>query len=516
MFRQLVILLGFLVVAASAPVGAQTPTPTPGGDCCTIHDGPSCDVSACADCVCNVLDEPLCCLDGSPDGWSLICVGLASSEECSTDCSCGVDPTPVPTPGGDCCSAHGGSSCDEPSCSTCVCAADDACCSGPWDATCVSIARTEDECASECTTCTPLPTEPPDATPTPGVCCDGRDETDVNPGCDESRCEACVCEVDGVCCLDNWDPSCAVIADEECALDCFCPDDGACCDAHGGIGCDDAQCQDCVIAIDSDCGDEWDTSCAGEAAVECAIDCPCGDCCAEQVPDSGIVGCGDKVCQDCVCDIDMECCTLEWDAQCDEISRDECSIACPCNECCEPQVEGSDVVGCGDKPCQDCVCALDRECCELEWDGICAAIVETECNRRCECAGESNCCEARPDDQGCDDTVCESCVCGVDDFCCLDTWDGTCTAIVGDECASACPCGGSSGCPADCDGNGEVRVNEVIQCVNIALGRVGVSSCAACDVNADGSVRVNELIQGVNVLLTGCPTAALGFTWLPE
>lgn len=59
-------------------------------------------------------------------------------------------------------------------------------------------------------------------------------------------------------------------------------------------------------------------------------------------------------------------------------------------------------------------------------------------------------------------------------------------------------------CVGDCNGNGEVAINELIIGVNIALGSAQTSSCPSFDTNSDGSVAVNELIAGVNALLNGC------------
>ncbi len=500
--RCSLLLAGILLVGS--PALGQTPTPTPGGDCCSPHAGPSCDIAACADCVCLDLDppEPLCCAAGG-DGWDELCVALASSPaDCAAECQCGVEPTPTPTPGGDCCTDHAGADCDEAPCSDCVCDIDPLCCSLSWDATCVSIARTVDECAGSCTSCTPLPTEPPDGTPTPGPCCEGRD---LNPGCDEARCESCVCGVDGVCCSDTWDDSCVVIAQEECALDCACPDDGACCTDHEGFGCDDLQCQDCVVAQDDECGEFWDANCADRAATECALECPCGDCCADQ---GDIPGCGEKTCQDCVCDVDPACCDFEegWDERCVDVANNECSIACPCGDCCEPVESGSEIVGCGEKPCQDCVCALDSNCCDTEWDGICAARATEECERRCSCEATNNCCDPGDDQAGCEISECEACVCGEDSVCCDDLWDGTCADIANVECVADCLCGPAPGdCVGDCNGDGVVAINELIIGVNISLETQPVSACLAFDSNNSGAVEINELIQGVNSSLSGCP-----------
>lgn len=62
-------------------------------------------------------------------------------------------------------------------------------------------------------------------------------------------------------------------------------------------------------------------------------------------------------------------------------------------------------------------------------------------------------------------------------------------------------------CVGDCNGDGEVSINELITGVNIALGSAPVSSCEAIDENGNGEVTINELISAVNNALTGCPAA---------
>ncbi|MBX3027699.1 hypothetical protein KF840_22600 [bacterium] len=64
--------------------------------------------------------------------------------------------------------------------------------------------------------------------------------------------------------------------------------------------------------------------------------------------------------------------------------------------------------------------------------------------------------------------------------------------------------GAEERCAGDCDGGGDVAINELVLCVNIALGSATVPSCAPCDVNGDGSVAINELIAAVNAALAGC------------
>ncbi|MEO8601790.1 MAG: hypothetical protein ABI629_04345 [bacterium] len=59
-------------------------------------------------------------------------------------------------------------------------------------------------------------------------------------------------------------------------------------------------------------------------------------------------------------------------------------------------------------------------------------------------------------------------------------------------------------CVGDCNGDGEVSINELILGVNIALGTSPVSACEAF-ANQQGEVTIAQLIQGVNNALNGCP-----------
>jgi hypothetical protein len=65
--------------------------------------------------------------------------------------------------------------------------------------------------------------------------------------------------------------------------------------------------------------------------------------------------------------------------------------------------------------------------------------------------------------------------------------------------------GGGELCPGDCNGDGEVAINELIIGVNIALGSRPVADCPSFDISGDGSVAINELISAVNAALNGCP-----------
>lgn len=60
-------------------------------------------------------------------------------------------------------------------------------------------------------------------------------------------------------------------------------------------------------------------------------------------------------------------------------------------------------------------------------------------------------------------------------------------------------------CIGDCNADGMVTVDELLQGVNIALGNAPTTGCGALDTNNDGEVTINELLAAVNAALNGCP-----------
>ncbi len=64
----------------------------------------------------------------------------------------------------------------------------------------------------------------------------------------------------------------------------------------------------------------------------------------------------------------------------------------------------------------------------------------------------------------------------------------------------------SGGCIGDCDGNGQVGIDELLRGVNIGLGALPLAQCGAFDNDDDGTVGVAELIQGVSASLSSCPS----------
>jgi hypothetical protein len=59
-------------------------------------------------------------------------------------------------------------------------------------------------------------------------------------------------------------------------------------------------------------------------------------------------------------------------------------------------------------------------------------------------------------------------------------------------------------CVGDCDGSGDVTVNELIIMVNIALRNTPLSACMAGDADGSGDITINEIIAAVNHVLNGC------------
>ena len=70
-------------------------------------------------------------------------------------------------------------------------------------------------------------------------------------------------------------------------------------------------------------------------------------------------------------------------------------------------------------------------------------------------------------------------------------------------------CSGTPGvelsCVGDCDGGGDVTVDEIITMVNIALGNESVDLCRAGDGNGDMVITVDEILTAINHALEGCP-----------
>lgn len=59
--------------------------------------------------------------------------------------------------------------------------------------------------------------------------------------------------------------------------------------------------------------------------------------------------------------------------------------------------------------------------------------------------------------------------------------------------------------PGDCNGDGQVTINELVKGVRIGVGDTPMSDCASFDRGGDGAVAIDDLLAAVNMALNGCP-----------
>ena len=62
----------------------------------------------------------------------------------------------------------------------------------------------------------------------------------------------------------------------------------------------------------------------------------------------------------------------------------------------------------------------------------------------------------------------------------------------------------SAPCPGDCDGDGEVSIDELIVSVEIALGLRPLGDCDSLDADGSGTIEIDELVAAVNAAVNGC------------
>jgi len=70
--------------------------------------------------------------------------------------------------------------------------------------------------------------------------------------------------------------------------------------------------------------------------------------------------------------------------------------------------------------------------------------------------------------------------------------------------AAAPPTPTPAPCVGDCNGSGEVTINEIIRMVSIALGNTPLSACRGGDADHSQGITVDEIIAAVNDALDGC------------
>jgi Notch-like protein len=127
-----------------------------------------------------------------------------------------------------------------------------------------------------------------------------------------------------------------------------------------------------------------------------------------------------------------ETCGNGLDDDCDGIVDDNCGCSHGLCESGAALVNGCD-------PCVTQVCAADPFCCSNSWDSLCVNQVETVC-LQADCISTA-CAHLVCTTGGALASGCHPCVtqiCGVDPFCCNNSWDSACVNEVGTVCGLAC------------------------------------------------------------------------------
>lgn len=370
----------------------------------------------------------------------------------------------------DCCEANPGvPSCVDADVAACVCAVDRSCCDSSWDDLCAALVE-----SSMCGTCTPVCGNDRIER---GERCDGGDTGGLNCrslGFEGGplRCNA-DCDAFDTADCNGTGPVCgngilegleacdgAELREHSCSHFGFVSGALAC-----GDTCESFDTSSCVAFPSTSCGDgllngvgelcdgeRWGvggTTCAafgmGSGAATCTSQC---------VPDLSDCSQGDDVCA-----------ALGWynDGECQPchllggIRDADCDVACGADgSCLDRMVAG--VWACGSAGLVDPDCGLcgdgfrtGNERC----DGSVPSSVTCEdfgyargelttCTGACvpdftSCLAEGDCCSTTPGVPGCGDDAIQTCVCGIDSFCCQVEWDERCVGDVGREGCGACP-----------------------------------------------------------------------------
>lgn len=289
-------------------------------------------------------------------------------------------------------------------------------------------------------------------------CCQANGGT----GCDDPGCEAEVCLIDSFCCDFEWDSVCADIAADECAV---CGGQSSCCLIGPEPGCDVPDCEAAVCAEFAACCDvAWGEQGPIQSGmcVDLAIQL-CGDLCdtvGESCGSSGAgtccekndtPGCDDPACCENVCFGDPDdplyppdsyCCLIEWDSLCAQKATDNPNCQCDSvpMDCC---VNNDSFPGCDNPVCEECVCAINPFCCMFGWVPFCVDNAEFDCQEECDCdvfipdcpPSTFDCCAPAFDGPGCEDKECCNAVCAQDPFCCDVAWDFSCADAANEMCA---------------------------------------------------------------------------------
>ena len=384
-----------------------------------------------------------------------------------------------------------------------------------------------------------------------GICMSGPGcEPSWDVGCGGCPCEECVCAFDDWCCWFEWDLACVNICIQSC---------GGCADLTncGDDECDGSVGENCSNC-EADCPCEAEAVCFGGACclpscegVECGTDgcggdcgtCPVGEYCNEGAcgPNDGCsmtneIGCGGCLCEACVCDIWPECCQWGWDDLCVYFCEASCGGCGLLENCGDDICTAEEGENCGNCP-GDCLCEGDSichsyECCTPSCEGLMCG--SDGCGGYCGDCYDGVCvdgiCMSGPGCEssvfaGCGGCSCEACVCGMDSYCCSNSWDGLCVSECIEDCGGCADlsncgdgvCDGGVGetcgvCPADCACiEGEVCLEnscckpdcEGKECGDDGCGGV-CGSCPCTDCEADENWC--DKVEGLCIFLdsTGC------------
>jgi hypothetical protein len=198
-----------------------------------------------------------------------------------------------------------------------------------------------------------------------------------DPGCGAPNIEICVCAFDDYCCTSAWDVECVTRA-----IAC-----GACAGATGA-GTGSAVGATTGAGTTSGVGASSSTSATSGASTSVASSSSSGggggDCCTQ----NALPGCNDVSIESCVCGADPFCCDTAWDLACVDGaaacggcggSASSSSSGGGSSACCLT----SSLPGCSDAPVETCVCGLDPYCCDTEWDSTCVGEAQNDCGAVC-------------------------------------------------------------------------------------------------------------------------------------
>ncbi len=309
------------------------------GSCFEPHATASCDNIDCCQGVCIV--DPFCC--GTQ--WDEQCV-LEAMQVCL---GCG-DPG-----AGSCFVAHPLPGCSGTACCGVVCQVDPFCCQVTWDDACASMAEQA---------CDPIPSVCGD--PVAGECF----LQHGTPFCDHEGCCNTVCGIDPFCCESSWDATCAQEAIENCQLYCGSTTAGDCLAYHDTPYCNEPTCCDAVCSYDPFCCESmWDLTCVDEAFQIClgCGDPAAGSCYLQHSHPS----CDDILCCEAVCSADPYCCLSQWDAACQFAAFEQC-LGCGLPEA-GSCLGARETPSCDIPECCDGVCQIDVFCCAVAWDAVCVS-----------------------------------------------------------------------------------------------------------------------------------------------